>query len=277
MKRKSTAAVLLIIACLGLPAAKKPAPTVSVVPICITQTKSVFWGGNRRTIGPYLARRQLLQVQLQVISQAIRHPHRCLSLHIRSAMLSNGVALKLIPRQFAKAVEIPHQMRYAMQAAGDLGFPVALNFLPPVNHVLRIASLKGSFVVIAAGTRKTFTIAGVKSLLGHEVPAADLPGTHIRIRVEPQRLRPNGRPEKLLRLHVLGRPDILRAVVIMAASTPKSTPAPSDIVMNIPHGMVVGIPLAQPLNAKASLQLTLRIHEKMFRVPFDFKNLPLPR
>ncbi len=277
MKRKTTAVFLLIIACLGIPAAKKPAPAVSVVPICIIQTKSIFLGGDRRTIGPYLARRQLLQVRLQVISRAIHHPHRCLSLHISSAMLSNGVALKLIPRQFAKAVEIPAQMRYTMQAAGDLGFPVALNFLPPANHVLRIASLKGSFVVIAAGTRKTFTIAGVKSLLGHDVPATALPGTHIRIRVEPQRLRSNGRPEKLLRLHVFGRPDILRAVVTMAASTPKSPSAPSDIFMNIPHGILVGIPLAQPLNAESSLQLTLQIHEKLFRVPFDFKNLPLPR
>ena len=277
MNRKPTALFLLVITSLVLPAAKKPAPTVSVLPICITQTKSIFLGGDKRTVAPYLTRRQLLQVRLQVISQAIRLPHRCVSLHIRSAMLSNGVALKLIPRQFADAVAIPPQMRYAMQAAGDLGFPVALNFLPPANHVLRIASLKGSFVVVADGSSKTFTIARVRNLLGHEVPATALPGTHIRIRVEKQRMRPNGRPEKLLRLRISGRPDIMRAVVITAAAIPKSTLAPSDIFMDIPHGMVVAIPLAQPLSTNASLQLTLRIHEKLFRVPFDLKNLPLPR
>ncbi|NNM88382.1 MAG: hypothetical protein HKL95_07670 [Phycisphaerae bacterium] len=277
MNRKPTALILLAIASLGLPAAKQNAPTVRVLPICITENKSILLGGDKHTVGPYLARRQLLQVRLQVISRAISHPHRCFSLQISSAMLSNGVALRLIPKQFANAVAIPPQMRYAMRAAGDLGFPVALNFLPPANHVLRIASLQGSFVVVADGTSKTFTIARVRNLLGHEIPATALPGTHLRVQVEKQRTRPNGKREKLLRLRIVGRPDILRAVVSTAAAIPKSTPAPSDIFMDIPHGLVVAIPLAQPLSANASLQLTMRIHEKFFRVPFDLKNLPLPR
>lgn len=277
MQNKPLMIVLVALACLGVVAAKKPAKTVSVQPICITQTKSIFLGGDKHTLVPYLARRQLLQVRLQVISRAIRHPHRCLSLRIRSAMLSDGVALKPIPRQWARAVEMPPRMRYAMQEAGDLGFPVALNFLPPTEHAQRIATLQGSFLVVAGGVIKTFTIGHVASLLGHDVPAAELPDTHLRIQVEKQRLRPNGKPEKLLRLHIFGRPAILRAVVTTAAATAKSEGVPSDIFMDVPHGMVVGIPLQQPLSAQACVRLTLRIHEKFFRVPFNCKNLLLPR
>lgn len=256
----------------------KPAQSVSVIPICVSQTKAILLGRDKATFGPYVLEKSLLEVRLEVITRAIHNPLRCKALRITAAMYNNGTSI-MPSRDHAlhHDVFIPAHMRYAMQAAGDLGFPVALDFSPPLQPVQRIAMLQGSFVVIAGGSVRTFWIKNVQNLLGKDVISAQLMRIGIRVHIKKLLQRPNGKPEKLLWLKLVGRSDLISAAVVQDLRGAGKGAGQSQIVVHSSHSLLVGVPLYKPLSAFSVIKLKLRVDEKRFRVPFALKNLLLPQ
>jgi len=210
-----------------------------------------------------------LTVILQVIGKVLKDPHYFYNTQISTADLNDGVALRFLDPGAGILNPVDSPLYRQMVWAGELGFPVPLNFATTPLTAKWISHIQGSFDVIAGGKTKEIQIDEVGNMSGQTVAQPDLAQAGITLQIL------SVPAQNMLVLKASSPPGAIESVAVMrngaAINSGYILSRLSDSTSQIM------IPLSHTPDAQTELILHVLSGQSTIHVPFDLQNIPLPR
>jgi hypothetical protein len=209
-----------------------------------------------------------LSVILQVSGKALKNPHFVYNVQLAAAGLSDGVDLKFLNPGVNNLVPVDSPLYRSMIWSGELGFPVTLNFATTPLTAKSISILQGSMDVIAGGQIQDIRIHDLSGLVGQTVTQPDLTQAGITLKIDAMQAQS-------LVIHLNAQPGVVESIAVVRGGVAINS---GYILTKISDfESLVEIPLNRAPDARTDLVLHVMWGQKVFHVPFDLQNIPLPR
>ncbi len=225
---------------------------------------------------PAIGRHFGLTVYLQIISKSLAHPNFYGTIHVRTSVDNAGHVLPNLRPAFRSPRRVNSPVSRAMRRQGELGFPVAIHLGLPRAKAKKLVRLRGSMLVYANGVPTTVIIKHLRALQGTMIKNRELKHALMRVGLVAAGKKRHGHAPRWLTVKIAAPAGVLRWVRVENA---KGRPINRGMIASgpSPEQQTLGFPLRRPLGKNDRLLLRFYKGQHVYKIPFDLKNIPLPK